>query len=66
MKILTTSDVISITSLSRTTIWRLEKAGIFPSHVQIASNRIGYIEEEIISWVQSRPRKNNVQDYCNE
>jgi len=55
-----------MTSLSRTTIWRLEKAGNFPNHVQIASNRIGYLEEEIISWIQSRPRNINVQGCKNE
>ncbi len=43
-----------ITSLSRTTIWRLERAGQFPRRRQISPNRVAWRLGEILAWCSER------------
>jgi prophage regulatory protein len=45
-----------ITSLSRTTVWRLESNGKFPRRVVIGSRGVGWLLNEIQDWMASRPR----------
>jgi prophage regulatory protein len=40
--------------LSRTSIWRLERAGIFPKRRRLSSNAVFWIESEIEEWLRSR------------
>lgn len=47
-------DVPSITSLSRTTIWRLERAGDFPKRIRLSAGAVGYRVSEIQTWLDSR------------
>ena len=35
---------------------RLEKAGKFPSRIQLGQRSVGWHEQEIIEWLESRPR----------
>jgi len=35
-------------------IARLEKAGKFPKRVQLGPNRVGWVEDEVLDWLQSR------------
>lgn len=56
MLILRTAAVIRLTGLSRTTLWRLERQGAFPSRVRLGVNSVGWREEEIARWINSRPR----------
>lgn len=35
-------------------IARLEKAGMFPKRVQLGPNRVGWVESEVLDWLQSR------------
>jgi prophage regulatory protein len=42
------------TGLSRTTIWRLERKGIFPAHRQISPNAVAWREDEVEAWMLSR------------
>lgn len=45
----------SITSISRTQAWRLEKRGLFPKRVKLGSSHaVGWRLSEIIAWVESR------------
>lgn len=53
-KIIKMNEVQKLTSLSRSTIWRLEKSGHFPSKIQLAEKAIGWIEGDIQRWIQSR------------
>ncbi|MCH8095621.1 MAG: AlpA family phage regulatory protein [Proteobacteria bacterium] len=48
------TEVARITDLSRTTRWRLERQGRFPKKRHISANRIGWLQSEIIKWVESR------------
>lgn len=42
------------TGLSRTTIWRLERQGVFPKHRRISPNVVGWLEQEVNEWVLGR------------
>jgi len=40
---------------SDSTIWRWERAGIFPKRQQLGPNTVGWKIEEVQAWVESRP-----------
>ena len=42
------------TGLSRSTIWRLERAGAFPRHRQISANAVAWMEHEVSAWIHAR------------
>lgn len=48
-------QVFDITKLSKTTRWRLEKKGHFPKRRKLSPNAVGWLENEINDWLQSRP-----------
>lgn len=54
-RFLSKSQVLDITGLSHVTQWRMEKRGEFPTRRQISPNRVGWLESEIVAWVESRP-----------
>tara|TARA_B100000315_G_scaffold147139_1_gene136146 strand:- start:1052 stop:1252 length:201 start_codon:yes stop_codon:yes gene_type:complete len=56
MRILNAAEVGRCTNLSRVTIWRMERSGKFPPRVSISANRVGWREDEIEAWIESRPR----------
>ena len=55
-KIIGSAETTKITNLSRSTLWRMEKKGKFPKRINISSNRVGWYEDEVSSWIESRPR----------
>lgn len=56
MKILRIGQVQELVQLSRTTIWRRERAGDFPARIRLAENSVGWLADEIEAWVSARPR----------
>jgi len=56
MRILKPNEVVEKTGLSRVTLWRLETSGNFPKRVNLTDARVGWREEDIESWIDSRPR----------
>ena len=56
MRLLRTQQVEQRVGLSRTTIWRLERTGRFPSRRKLGPNAVAWLEEEIEEWIASRPR----------
>jgi prophage regulatory protein len=54
-RILPFKEVKSLTGLSRSTLWKLEKDGKFPSRRTLTSNRVGWLESEIIDWINNCP-----------
>ena len=56
MTILRTSDVTSLTGLSRTTIWRLERQNAFPARIRLTGHSVGWKESEVQQWISLRPR----------
>ena len=58
VRFLSSKQVQELTSLSRTTLWRLEKEGLFPSRIQVSPRRVAWSEAEVIEWLKSRQRVN--------
>ena len=56
MNILSTREVIKITNLSRVSLWRYERHGLFPKRLRLGPNRVGWLQSEIEDWLRSRPR----------
>ncbi|MNY00311.1 Prophage CP4-57 regulatory protein (AlpA) [compost metagenome] len=56
MKILRKKDMLALTGVSATTLWRWERAGLLPKRVRLGPGAIGWIEEEIYAWLTTRPR----------
>lgn len=46
--------VKAATGLSRSTVWRLEQAGLFPRRRQLAPNSVGWSSAEIDAWLATR------------
>lgn len=55
-KIIRKSQIKEITGFSPRHIDRLEKAGKFPIRIQLGPRAVGWHEQEIIEWLESRPR----------
>jgi prophage regulatory protein len=55
MRLLRIKQVLAMTGLSRMTIYRLEGAGLFPARRKLGKNSVAWIEDEIASWIKSRP-----------
>ena len=51
---LRTHQVIKKVGLSRQTIWRLEKEGKFPQRRRLGAKSVGWLEEEVHQWMESR------------
>ena len=54
MRILSKRQVKELVLYSPQHIARLEKAGRFPKRVQLGSNRVGWVEREVLDWLQER------------
>ena len=52
-RILSAHEVQRLTNLSRTTLWRLERAGKFPARVQLSVTRIGWRHTEVQGWLKN-------------
>ncbi len=52
-KMLLEDEVLSVIPLSRSTLWRMERAGKFPRATYISANRRCWFEDEIIEWQNS-------------
>jgi prophage regulatory protein len=44
-------------ALSKTQIWRLERAGQFPKRVSVSASRYAFVEAEVDQWIESRIAK---------
>lgn len=48
------SDLPALLSLSRTTIWRLERNSDFPQRLRLSAGAVGYRMVDIKAWLDSR------------
>jgi prophage regulatory protein len=47
-------DVLKLLNVSRTTLWRMEREGLFPRAVQISERRKGYLKSQVDDWFSRR------------
>lgn len=48
-------DVMKMTGLARSTIYAQIAAGSFPAPVRLGARAVGWPEQSIIEWLNSRP-----------
>jgi prophage regulatory protein len=53
-KLIREPQVLSLTGLSKTTRWRLERDGKFPKKRQLSANTVAWMFSEIEAWIQTR------------
>lgn len=53
VKIVRIKEVVSITGLSRATIYRYMDENTFPRSISLGKNSVGWIESEIYQWVEN-------------
>ena len=52
-QIIREKEIVRITGLSRTSIWRKERDGSFPKRVRLGSGRaVGWLRSSVESWLQ--------------
>lgn len=54
MRIVRLKEVMGITGLGRSTIYRLMNEDRFPKSLDLGVRSIGWLEEDLNSWVQSK------------
>lgn len=59
MKIVRLPELITITGLARSTIYKHISEGTFPKPVPLSSRSVGWIDEEIDQWLQRALEKRN-------
>ncbi len=64
-RIIRAKEVSERTGKSRVQIWRDVRAGKFPAPVSLGPNSIGWYEDEIAGWLESRPRRSYGADASN-
>jgi prophage regulatory protein len=52
--ILRERQVVEITGLSRTTLWRQERKGKFPKRIKLSERAVGWRKSAVLSWVEDR------------
>lgn len=54
MRILSKRQLRELVLYSPQHIARLERAGHFPKRVQLGPNRVGWVESEVLDWLEMR------------
>ena len=49
-------DVLGLTGLSRSTLYRKKRAGDFPESVQLGERVVAWWQSEVREWMASRPK----------
>jgi prophage regulatory protein len=54
LRLLRFGEVRQRTGLSRSTIWRMERSGVFPKRVRISINVVAWREDEVAAWIATK------------
>ncbi len=54
MRILSKRQLKELVLYSPQHVARLEKAGAFPKRVNLGPNRVGWVESEVLEWLEER------------
>ena len=55
-RVIRLKEVMAQTGLSRSTIFALQKQGIFPPSIKIGPKATGWYEDEVQHYIKTRPR----------
>jgi len=64
MKFIKINQVSEITTLSRATIYRLIKKGEFPSQIKLAERSSGWVEQEVLEYLNNKIQKSKEKKLC--
>ena len=56
-KFLKVDEVMEMTKLSQSSIYRLEQQGQFPQRVKLSERAVAWREEDVRNWMDSRENK---------
>jgi len=56
MRVVRLPELLRLTGFSKATIYRMERAGRFPSRVRIGLRAVGWPEGKVLAWLRSRER----------
>lgn len=62
-KICRLPDVMARTGLSRSTIYDLIRKGKFPSQINLGPRAVGWVENEIVGWIEARIDESRAHEY---
>ena len=53
-RVIRRNELLERIGLSNVQIWRMERAGKFPSRILLSTNSVGWLEHEVDGWLQDR------------
>lgn len=53
-RIISIREAMSLTSLSRSTLWRMQQKNNFPKRITLSANRVGFRERDVLAWIAER------------
>ncbi len=62
MRIVSKRELKELVLYSPQHVARLEKAGQFPRRVQLGPNRVGWVESEVLDWLEERLQRREGPD----
>ncbi|WP_345843142.1 AlpA family transcriptional regulator [Shewanella algae] len=54
MRFIKLKEVLNLTALSRASVYRLMNDGKFPVSVSLGERSVGWVEEEVLNWIEER------------
>jgi predicted DNA-binding transcriptional regulator AlpA len=54
-KIIGRKELLKLVDLSYTTVWRMEREGMFPARKSLSARRVGWFLNEVMQWLHTRP-----------
>lgn len=54
MRFIKLREVMEITSLARSTVYKFVAEGRFPAQVALGGNCVAWVENEVVEWVEAR------------
>ncbi|MCW8883679.1 MAG: AlpA family phage regulatory protein [Motiliproteus sp.] len=53
-RFMSAKEVVARAGVSRTTIWRMQRKGVFPKKRQLSDGRVGWLASDVYEWIDSR------------
>ncbi|HSL83584.1 MAG TPA: AlpA family phage regulatory protein [Thermoanaerobaculia bacterium] len=61
-RIIRRAELLQITGVSAASIYRWVASGTFPAPMKLGPNATGWLESEVVAWLQSRERAVEVRE----
>jgi len=58
-KIIKLTEVMNMTTFSRSTVYRLISKGVFPKQIKLSERSSGWLEQEVLDYLDSRIKIRN-------